>query len=121
MRRSAAAGILDAATASDVIGGVWRMPGVECGQLCSSTAGLDADLLMRRGAVSRVEAAARATASRGRPIQAKRRASIPCARGNGRNKQLQADSTCISVPVCAPTLRGNAGSLFTLFEQQAVG
>ena len=60
MRRSAA-GILDAATASDVIGGVWRMPGVECGQLCSSTAGLDADQVMRRGAVSRVEAVARAT------------------------------------------------------------
>ena len=66
-----------------------------CGRRCLSTAVLDTDLLLHRGAVLRVEAVARATASRGRPIQAKRRASIPCARGNGRGKQLQVDSTCI--------------------------
>ena len=58
VRRSSAAGMLHVADASDVVGGVGRVPGVECGQLCSSTAGLDADLVMRRGAVSRVEAAA---------------------------------------------------------------
>ena len=86
-----------------------------CGRQCLSTAVLDTDrfnLVVRpKGAVHRVEAVARATASRGRPIQAKRRASIPCARGSGRVKQLQADSTCIPVLVCGPTLRGHAGAI----------
>ena len=108
VRRSAAAGILDAAVASDVLGGAGRMLGRECGRLCSSTAGLDTDLVMRRGAVLRVEAAARATTAH---EQAKRRASIPCARGIGSVKYLQADSTCIAALVCGPTLRGHAGAI----------
>ena len=82
--------MLHVADASDVVVGVGRMPGVECGQLCSSTAGLDADLVMRRGAVSRVEAAARATASRGCLMHDQQHESSPLARQNGRSKLLQA-------------------------------
>ena len=75
--RSAAAGIQDVTIASEMLGGAGRMPGRECGQLCSSTAGLDTDLLMRRGAVLRVEAEARATTAQ---EQAKPRIYSTCTR-----------------------------------------
>ena len=98
--------MLDAAGASDVLGGAGRMPGRECGRQCSSTAGLDADLLMRRGAVSRVEAAARATASRSCLMHDQQHESSPFARQNGRSKLLQASSSCTPAFVCAALLRG---------------
>ena len=89
-----------------------------CGRQCLSTAVLDTDrfnLVVRpKGAVHRVEAVARATASRGCLRQNRRGASIPCARRNDRSKQLQADSTCILLLVCVPTLRGHAGAISSI-------
>ena len=98
--RSAAAGILDAEIASEMLGGAGRMPGRECGQLCSSTAGLDTDLLMRRGAVLRVEAEARATTAQ---EQAKPRIHSTCTR----ERQGQASASICGLHSCS-RLRANA-------------
>ena len=86
--------MLDAAGASDVLGGAGRMPGRECGQLCSSTAGLDTDLLMRRGAVRRVEAEARATTAQ---EQAKPRIHSTCTR----ERQGQASASICGLHSCS--------------------
>ena len=92
--RSAAAGIQDATIASEMLGGAGRMPGRECGQLCSSTAGLDTDLLMRRGAVLRVEAEARATTAQ---EQAKPRIHSTCTR----ERQGQASASICGLHSCS--------------------
>ena len=80
--------------AEGVLGGAGRMPGRECGQLCSSTAGLDTDLLMRRGAVRRVEAEARATTAQ---EQAKPRIYSTCTR----ERQGQASASICGLHSCS--------------------